>query len=125
LRLDPPPIADTVVRDLVAAASLVVTVGPAAEHRVVDALLAAEVGQPRRLPLLTTTVDLLITAEGGPFEPIWRDLGTRGIDGLYRRAATLIACPECSQNLAIYHDIPGFGIPLSQTPSDRVTLQSL
>ncbi len=57
---------------------LVVTAGPAAEDRVVDAVLAAEIGQPRRLPLLVTTVDLLITAEGGPFDPIWRVPGTRG-----------------------------------------------
>src|SRR6266852_9208196 len=41
---------------------LVVTAGPGAEDRVVDAVLAAEVGQPRRLPLLLTTVDLLIVA---------------------------------------------------------------
>src|SRR5216683_4156707 len=57
---------------------LVVTAGPGAEDRVVDAVLAAEIGQPRRLPLLVTTVDLLITAEGGPFDPIWRTPGIRG-----------------------------------------------
>ena len=51
---------------------LVVTAGPAAEDRVVDAVLAAEVGQPRRLPLLLTTVDLLTTAEHGPFDCVWR-----------------------------------------------------
>src|SRR5207245_10726555 len=33
---------------------LVVTAGPTAEDRVADAVLAAEVGQPRRLPLLLT-----------------------------------------------------------------------
>jgi hypothetical protein len=57
---------------------LVVTAGPGAEDRVVDAVLAAETGQPRRLPLLVTTVDLLITAEGGPFDSIWRVPWTRG-----------------------------------------------
>jgi hypothetical protein len=57
---------------------LVVTSGPAAEDRVVDAVLAAEIGQPRRLPLLVTTVDLLVTAPGGPFDPVWRAPGTRG-----------------------------------------------
>jgi hypothetical protein len=51
---------------------LVVTAGPAAEDRVVDAVLAAEVGQPRRLPLLLTTMDLLTTAEHGPFDCVWR-----------------------------------------------------
>jgi hypothetical protein len=57
---------------------LVVTAGPAAEDRVVGAVLAAETGQPRRLPLLVTTVALLIAAEGGPFDPIWRVPGTQG-----------------------------------------------
>jgi len=57
---------------------LVVAAGPAAEDRVVGAVLAVETGQPRRLPLLVTTVDLLIAAEGGPFDPIWRAPGTRG-----------------------------------------------
>src|SRR5712691_4405780 len=51
---------------------LVVTAGPASEDRVVDAVLAAEVGQPRRLPLLLTTVDRLTTAEHGPFDCVWR-----------------------------------------------------
>ena len=51
---------------------LVVTAGPAAENRVVDAVMAAEFGQPRRLPLLLTTVDLLTTAEHGPFDCVWR-----------------------------------------------------
>ena len=51
---------------------LVVTAGPAAEDRVVDAVLAAEVGQARRLPLLLTTMDLLTTAEHGPFDCVWR-----------------------------------------------------
>ena len=51
---------------------LVVTAGPPAEDRVVDAVLAAEVGQPRRLPLLVTTVGRLITAEHGPFDCVWR-----------------------------------------------------
>jgi len=50
----------------------------AAEDRVVDAVLAAEVGQPRRLPLLVTMVDFLIVAERGPFDPIWRVPGARG-----------------------------------------------
>lgn len=57
---------------------LVVTAGPAAEDRVHDAVLAAQVGQPRRLPLLVTTVDFLIVADRGPFDPIWRVPGTRG-----------------------------------------------
>jgi hypothetical protein len=56
---------------------LVVTAGPGAEDRVDDAVLAADVGQQRRLPLLVTTVDLLIAAEGGPFGPIWRVPGTQ------------------------------------------------
>ena len=51
---------------------LVVTAGPAAEDRVYDAVLAAEVGQPRRLPLLLTTMSLLTTAEHGPFDCVWR-----------------------------------------------------
>jgi hypothetical protein len=51
---------------------LVVTAGPAAENRVVDAVLAAEVEQQRRLALLLTTVDLLTTAEHGPFDCVWR-----------------------------------------------------
>jgi hypothetical protein len=54
---------------------LVVTAGPSAEDRVVDAVLAAEVGQPWRLPLLLTTMDLLTTAEHGPFDCVWRILG--------------------------------------------------
>jgi hypothetical protein len=57
---------------------LVVTAGPAAEDRVADAVLAAEVGQPRRLPLLVTTRDLLATAQGGPFDAIWRVPGAQG-----------------------------------------------
>jgi hypothetical protein len=65
---------------------LVVTAGPAAEDRVVDAVLAAEVGQPRRLPLLVTTVDFLIAADGGPFDPIWRVPGTRASAGVAHAA---------------------------------------
>jgi hypothetical protein len=57
---------------------LVVTAGPSAEDRVGDAVLAAQVGQLQRLVLLVTTVGLLIAAEGGPFDPIWRVPGTRG-----------------------------------------------
>jgi hypothetical protein len=62
--------------------AVVVTAGPSAEDRVADAVMAAEVGQPRRLPLLLTTVDILTTAEHGPFDCAWRILG--GQDG--RRA---------------------------------------
>ncbi len=57
---------------------LVVTAGPGAEDRVVDAVLAADVGQQRRLPLLVTTVGLLATAEEGPFDAVWRTPGIRG-----------------------------------------------
>jgi hypothetical protein len=57
---------------------LVVTAGPSAEDRVGDAVLAAQVGQLQRLVLHVTTVGLLIAAEGGPFDPIWRVPGTRG-----------------------------------------------
>jgi hypothetical protein len=67
------------VRDFDGPPSIVVmTTRPAAEDRVADAVLAAEVGQPRRLPLRLTTVDLLVAAEGGPFDPIWRVPGTQG-----------------------------------------------
>src|SRR5439155_22731283 len=51
---------------------LVVTAGPGAEDRVADAVMAAAVGQARRLPLLLTTIDLLTTAEHGPFDCVWR-----------------------------------------------------
>jgi hypothetical protein len=51
---------------------VVVTAGPGAEDRLTDAVMAAEVGQPRRLPLLLTTADLLTTAEHGPFDCVWR-----------------------------------------------------
>jgi hypothetical protein len=51
---------------------LVVTAGPAAEDRVVDAVLAADVGHARRLLLLVTTVGRLITAEHGPLDCVWR-----------------------------------------------------
>ncbi len=51
---------------------VVVTAGPGAEDRVADAVMAAEVGQARRLPLLLTTMDLLTTAEHGPFDCVWR-----------------------------------------------------
>jgi hypothetical protein len=51
---------------------LVVTAGPAAEARVADAVLAAEAGQARRLPVLLTTINLLTTAEHGPFDCVWR-----------------------------------------------------
>jgi len=44
----------------------------AAEDRVADAVIAAEVGPLRRLPLLLTTVDILTTAEHGPFDCVWR-----------------------------------------------------
>jgi hypothetical protein len=54
-----------------------VTAGPAAEDRVADAVLAAEVGQPRRLPLLLTTMGLLTTAEHGPFDCVWRTPGVQ------------------------------------------------
>src|SRR5712691_6138588 len=54
---------------------VVVTAGPGAEDRVADAVMAAQVGQPRRLPLLLTTVDLLTTAEHGPFDCVWRTPG--------------------------------------------------
>jgi len=57
---------------------LVVTTGPGAEDRVADAVLAADVGQQRRLPLLVTTVGLLATAEEGPFDAVWRTPGIRG-----------------------------------------------
>ncbi len=57
---------------------LVVTAGPAAEDRVADAVLAAEVVQSRRLPLIVTTVDLLAAAQGGPFDTIWRVPGSQG-----------------------------------------------
>jgi len=57
---------------------LVVTAGPAAEDRVADAVLAAEVVQSRRLPLIVTTVDLLAAAQGGPFDAIWRVPGSQG-----------------------------------------------
>src|SRR4051794_32523399 len=48
-----------------------VTAGPAAEDRG-DAVLAAEVGQARRLPLLLTRMDLLTTADHGPLDCVWR-----------------------------------------------------
>jgi hypothetical protein len=51
---------------------VVVTAGPGAEDRVADAVTAAAVGQARPLPLLLTTMDLLITAEQGPFDRVWR-----------------------------------------------------
>jgi hypothetical protein len=51
---------------------VIVTAGPGAEDRLADAVMAAEVGQPRRLPLLLTTVDLLTTSEHGPFDCVWR-----------------------------------------------------
>jgi len=57
---------------------LVVTAGPGAEDRVSDAVLAADVGQQRRLPLLVTTLGLLATAEEGPFDAVWRVPGIRG-----------------------------------------------
>jgi protein involved in plasmid replication-relaxation len=56
---------------------VVVTVGPGAEDRIADAVMATEVGQPGRLPLLLTTVDLLTTAEHGPFDCVWRIPGER------------------------------------------------
>jgi len=57
---------------------LVVTAGPGAEDRVSDAVLAADVGQQRRLPLLVTTLGLLATARQGPFDAVWRAPGVRG-----------------------------------------------
>jgi len=54
---------------------VVVTTGPGAEDRVADAVMAAGGGQARRLPLLLTTVDLLTTAEHGPFDCVWRTPG--------------------------------------------------
>src|SRR5207245_1008281 len=56
---------------------LVVTAGPGAEDRVVGAVLAAEIGEPRRLPLLVTTVHLPLTAEVGQLDPIRPRLGNR------------------------------------------------
>jgi hypothetical protein len=58
----------------------------AVEARVADAVLAADVGQSRRLPLLVTTVDFLIAADGGPFDPIWRVPGTRASAGVAHAA---------------------------------------
>jgi Replication-relaxation len=51
---------------------VVLTAGPGAEDRVADAVMAAEGGQPRRLPVLLTTMDLLTTAGHGPFDCVWR-----------------------------------------------------
>src|SRR5205814_8126727 len=59
---------------------LVVTAGAAIEDRVVDAILAEEVGLTATA--LLTRVDLLITAEYGPLDYVWRSPG--GDDG--RRA---------------------------------------
>ena len=55
-----------------------VTAGPGAEDRVADAVLAADVGQQRRLPLLVTTVSLLATVEEEPFDAVWHTPGIRG-----------------------------------------------
>ena len=57
---------------------LVVTAGPGAEDRVSDAVLAADVGQQRRLPLLVTTIGHLAAADEGPFDAVWRVPGIRG-----------------------------------------------
>jgi hypothetical protein len=67
----------------------VVTAGPAAEDRIVDAVLAAEVGQPRQLPLFLTTLGLLVAAEGGPFDPIWRVPGDSRAPALASLAGAL------------------------------------
>jgi len=57
---------------------LVVTTGPGAEDRVSDAVLAADFGQQRRLPLLVTTSSLLATARVGRCDAVWRVPGVRG-----------------------------------------------
>src|SRR5207253_2869173 len=48
---------------------VVVTAGPGAEDRLTDAVMAAEVGQPRRLPLLLTTVSRVSSIR----ESTWSD----------------------------------------------------
>jgi hypothetical protein len=54
---------------------LVVTTGPAAEQRLLEAVSAAAAGQATLLPVLFTTMGLLGAHPDGPLGPIWREAG--------------------------------------------------